>query len=118
MNLNRLGRSQSPSASLESEGAGESIDTARSTSHGSVPCDGGCRFGALREAADDGIEVVCGRGSDLAEDGGGEGEGGAGGDGAEVEEFGAGGAELEFRRGDEVGLDLLNVGEGGAFLHE
>lgn len=74
----------------------------RSASHGSVPCDGGGRFGALSEASDDGIEVVGGRILDLAEDGGGEGEGGEGGDGAVVEEFGAGGAELEFGRGDSL----------------
>lgn len=118
MKLKSFGSSQDACASFQSERARQGIQSERPTLHGSIPLEGGRRFRALDQAADNGIEVIGKRASDLAENDNGKGERAKGGDGAKVEELGAGAAGLEVAGGDEVSLELLYVGEGGASLHE
>lgn len=116
MDLLRFGSSQRSRAGLESERAGEGVGPwVGCARHVAVDNDGVCWLGALGVAADDGVPIVSSGGGDLQKDVGGVGEAAGGGGGAEIEEFGSGGIELEEACGYEVGLKLFDVGEGGAF---
>lgn len=118
MQLKRLGDGESARAGLQREGAGERVDPARAAPHGAVPTDGLGGFGAQGDAPEDGVEVVRGGEADEAEDAGGEGEVAGGRNGAELDEPRAGGGGLELAGDQEMGLELLDAGEGGAPLQQ
>ncbi|MQL89648.1 hypothetical protein Taro_022229 [Colocasia esculenta] len=119
MELRGLPEGIGTGTSPEGEGAGERVRAGPSAEAYHVGEDGYGGYGVLTlcKTANGGVPVVGGRAACLGEHCEGVTEVAEGGDGAEVHELGTGeGARLEEARGEEVGVELLDVGEGGAPL--
>lgn len=118
MQLHRLGDREGARASLQGEGARERVDPAGAAQHGAVPRDGTGGLGALGDAPEDGVEVVRGGEVDAVENAGREREVAGRRDCAELDEPRAGVGRLELAGDQQMGLELLDAGEGGAFLKQ
>lgn len=122
MNLQRGSEGGEASAGFEGEGEREGVGAIEAGGgageEAGVEGEGLEGVGGGGEAAEEGVEVVGEGEVDGGEEGEGVGEGGGGeGEGGDVEEVEAEGrGGLEEVGGEEVGVELFEVGEGGAFF--
>ncbi|KAI3680253.1 hypothetical protein L2E82_50478 [Cichorium intybus] len=119
MDLDRFVTSQGSCAGFEGERACESVRLAREHAQAlAVEGDGFSWLMALSKAADDGVPVISDWEGNVTEDVNGVEEAARGrGGGAKFKEFGTRErVEVENTGGDEVSLELFDMGEVGALL--